>query len=76
MLTAVWPDLAKILKVIDNFLRVYLVYGILLNPVWKFLHAFGHISIDVNGQKLENILRSGHTVWRTDWLGSILQNQM
>ena len=55
------PDLAKfrqfgkILKVIDNFLRVCLLFGKFLNRFWQKLCYFV-ILILVNGQILKKIL--------------------
>ena len=55
---SVWPDLTKfshfgkVLKIFGNFLRVYLVFGKILNPLWKFQSAFGPIHFVVNGRIL------------------------
>ena len=39
-----------------QFLRVYFLFGILLNLSWQILYVIGQIFIDENGQKLKNIL--------------------
>ena len=46
----VWQNI----NIFGNFLRVYLVFGILLNLLWQTMIAIGQILIDVNGQKLKN----------------------
>ena len=61
--TSVWPDLAifcqlgKILKIFGNFMKVYLVFGKLLNLLWKNQCAFGPIYVVVNGQILSKHFR-------------------
>ena len=47
------------INILGNFLRVYLVFGILLKLIWQILNAIGQIFIDVNGQKLKKNL----TIW-------------
>ena len=53
---AVLPDLAKmcqsvnILKVFGNCLRVYLIFGKMLNHLWKIFNAIGHIFIVTDWQ--------------------------
>ena len=65
---AVRPDLGKfrqsynILKVFGNCLRVNLIFGKMLNLLWKFLYAIGHLFIATNGQIWKKIKPSGHTV--------------
>ena len=57
---AVWPDLAncrhfgKIINFLGNFMRVYLVFCILLNLLWQKLYAIGQISINVTGPNIKN----------------------
>ena len=59
-----WPDLAKLwqfgkkLKALGNFVRVSLVFGKILNPLWQFFIALGQIFIVENGQIM---YWSGHT---------------
>ena len=61
LVVSVWPDFAKfrrfgkIFKVLGNFLRVYLLFGKILDRLVNF-YAFGQVSIDVNGQMLKNKL--------------------
>ena len=63
----VLPDLAKfrhfgeILKVFDNSLNLYLIFGLLLNRLGKFWMPYGQIFINEWGQKLKNKKPSGHT---------------
>ena len=69
---AVWPDLAKfhhfgiVSKGIGNFLRVYLVFGILLNLLGKFLHCANSLWCE-----WKNICKSGHTVSKLHWGGCL-----
>ena len=56
-----WPDLAKfrhfgkIFNAFGNFLRVYLVFGKILDQLCQILYTTGQIFIDVNGQMLQII---------------------
>ena len=43
-----------------NILKVYLVFGNVVNPLWNILFSFGQIVIVVNGQILTK--QSGHLV--------------
>ena len=51
LVVSVWPDFAKfrrfgkIFKVLDNFLRVYLLFGKLLHRIWQILYAIGQVFI-------------------------------
>ena len=62
-LSPVWPDLAqflhfgKYLKIFGNILRVYLVFGKVLNSLWHNLYAG---AIAVNGQILKT--QSSHLI--------------
>ena len=44
-------------KIIGNFMRVKLVFGKLLNLLWKIQCAFGPIYVFVNGQLLSKHFR-------------------
>ena len=57
----------KIFKVLDNFLRVYLLFGKILDRLWQMLHAIGQVFIDINGQMLKNNLFIRSHWWRA-WL--------
>ena len=56
-LESVWPDVAKfhhfgkILKLLGNLLRVQLVLGEILNPLWQIFHSIWQIFIVLNGPK-------------------------
>ena len=41
-------------KSLGNCLRVFLIFGKMLNLLWKFWYAFGHIFIVTNGQIWKN----------------------
>ena len=43
----------KIFKVLGNFLRVYFLFGKILDRLMQILYAIGQVFIDVNGQMLE-----------------------
>ena len=64
---SVRPDLAKFLyfgkifQVLDNFLRLYLLFGKSFNRLWQILYAIGQVFVDINGQMLKKIKPSGHT---------------
>ena len=55
-LQPVWPDVAKIpplwenFKTLRQFLRVYLVFGKILNPLWKIFYTILQIFIVLKGQ--------------------------
>ena len=65
----VWPDLAKIrhfckiLKVFGNILRVYLIFGIILNLLWQILNAIGLVCIYVKVQIFQNNLVAIWSHW-------------
>jgi len=48
--------LANKIKSLGNFVNVYLVFGKILNPLWRIFYAIGQIFIVVNGQTLLNNL--------------------
>ena len=56
----VWPDLAKIhhfsknWEISSNILKVYFVFGKVVNPLWEYLNTFGQSFIVENGQILKN----------------------
>ena len=52
----VWPDLANFCLVLGNILRVYLLFGIILDRLGQILHDIGQVFIEVNGQMLKNKL--------------------
>ena len=63
--SSVWPDLAKflhfgkILQVFGNILKVYFLFGEILNLLWQICCITGQIFIVTNGQ----ILKYNLTIW-------------
>ena len=55
-----FTTLAKILKAMDNFDRVYFVFGKTLNLLWQLNDAFGQLFMVSNGQILK--ILSSHLV--------------
>ena len=51
-----FDDISPLWQDRTNFLKVYLVFGILFNQLWQILNAMGQIFIDVNGQIFKNNL--------------------
>ena len=56
------PDLAKFihfgknLEIFGSILKVYLLFGKVVNPLWDNMYSLGQIFIVVNGQILKNNL--------------------
>ena len=48
------PKCDSILNVNRNCLRVYILFGKMLNLLWKFFNAIGHIDIVKNGSVWTN----------------------
>ena len=51
-----YSHFGNILKALVNFLRVYLVFGKILNLLWPLFYVNGPIFTVVNGQILNNSL--------------------